>query len=288
MRSLEAKTHIADLFDQSLAVCARRLVAVIPYFRIPFIGQYLDGGAFLKRKVDLFGSRVLKDKGDGHTVVDNMIQLNKKENQKLDDRRLTGNVLTLHIAGSDTTAHTMSWMLYELAKDSVLRHEAVNEARTLGDHQKTFADVLHAVPLLRSLFWETLRLRGPVGMTALENNSPIDVAGVTIDPYEYNIMIPFRYLATKCSGPTFDPRRWLTNDRSTLKPIPSAIMPFGFGVRICPARDLAELEACFGVAKLLVAYPNLTLADPSDVEPPRFIFNFTMTTDRPIRLSFLP
>ena len=280
----ETITKIAGLFDEALAVVGRRATAVLPLFKIPFFGPWLDGGSSLKRKLDAFGNDLLSkaDPINGNTVLDKMVEANAKE--KVDAQRLVGNVLILHIAGSDTTAHTMAWMLYELAKDPILRNDATEEVTSSSSNEATtFQGALDKLPLLRSLFWETLRLRGPVGITGLENSDTIDLAGQTIEPYEYAITVPFRYIL-RGKDATFDARRWLDDNGTGLKKT-DVMIPFGFGVRICPARDLAELEACQGVASLLRAYPDMTLADPDDArDPPKIAFNFTMKNERPIRL----
>jgi len=227
-----------------------------------------------------------------------MVHLNRKENTKLSNIRLIGNLATLYIAGSETTATTMSWMLYFLAKFPDFQEEARRECFANSfDQFTTFKQALEAYPHLRSLFWECLRFYGPASFLFLENSqNTIQVADRTLDPNEYVLVVPLRWLAKQpqLGGSTFDPRRWLVSSSSTLNSKPSLLdplpenltLPFGFGVRICPGKDLAELEACTACAALLRAYDKIELVNPEEPQPSP-TFQFAMIPDRPINLRFI-
>lgn len=54
----------------------------------------------------------------------------------------------------------------------------------------------------------------------------------------------------------FRPERW-----ETLKPGPT-YMPFGWGVRTCPARYLAEMEISYTLARMAQIYQRIECRDP--------------------------
>jgi len=274
-------------------------------WKLPLIGDSLDGGARIRRELKKKVMDVINDTNrQGTTILDKMIEANAKEDdrQKLDDLHFVGNVVGLYLAGTETSATTLTWMLYAIAKDKCLQAELRLEAKkALGggangasssssssSSLSSLGDTLASLPRLRSLLTETLRLRGPSPFLMLGNNAPIQVRGQTLEPYEYGIIAPQRWIhkLPENGGPHFDPRRWLTDGLDYRKP-PEAVIPFGFGARVCPGRDLAELEVCLGAAHLLDAFQAIDLVSPTALEEePKLAFSFTEKPDRPIRVAF--
>lgn len=295
-QDLEALTRggsdVCRLLERMLQVANERALSASKSWKVPILGDWLDGGGQIKRELKVVMQRIIDDADPvrGASVLDRLVAENKSEKGRLDWRRLVGNAIMLYVAGSDTTAGAMSWMLFELAADDELQEEARAEARAAlsSGLPDSMSRALERFPLLRSIFWETLRLRGAASLLINENSAPINLAGRTLESFEYAVVTPFRFLGAEIGGPRFDGRRWLEESKKGLKPIPQGIMPFGFGVRICPGKDLAELEACEGIAKLLDEFPAIKLQDPNDANhPPHNLFRFTMKPERPIRLRFL-
>jgi len=54
----------------------------------------------------------------------------------------------------------------------------------------------------------------------------------------------------------FRPERW---EQSRLASIKTGYLPFNVGPRICPGQDLALMEASYGIARLIQAFPNIKL-----------------------------
>ena len=118
-----------------------------------------------------------------HTVLAKMLQRaaadppRRADEPKFDRKRAMNNLLVLFVGGADTTAVTIGWMLYELARDQALQSEALAEAEKLAAAGKELASdgqltsaLLSSLPCLGSLFYETLRVRGPA---PLENRQPL-------------------------------------------------------------------------------------------------------------------
>ena len=276
---------VKALFDNVLKTINDRSYSFLHLWKIPILGDYLDGAGKLRQSLHTLIEKVIKGKKQGDsTILDRMLAANLLESQKLSDERLAGNVATVYVAGTDTTASTLAWMLYALATHQDFQEEARREAKFLSEEKKhSLPDLLAKMPLLRSLFWETLRLRGPAPMLVFCNeHEPITVLGRTLEPMEYAIVVPLRFLGTRpeAGGPTFDPKRWVSH--GTFKTFTA--MPFGFGVRTCPAKDLAEIEACLACAHLLKAFQHINFID--DHGHPQPTFRFTQQPDRPIRLAF--
>jgi len=298
---------VPELVDTTAAldILAKRVFAPFPYFTIPVIGEWLDLGLPVIRRLNASMVRFVraatgKAAADGgasgdQTILDKFIEMNQLEGGGLSDDRLAGNVLTLFIAGSETTSRWASWCVFHLAGDEDLQDECRREAATLQlRDDMTFAEILEGLPTMRSLLWEVLRLKGAGSVLYLENTQdPIEVAGRTLEPGEYVMAVPLRYLGT-CKeaaaevGPdphAFKARRWLDSDGKLL-PMPPRLLPFGGGARICPGKDLAELEVLIALCHLLGAYDLSVDAEATaDIVS---IFAFTMRPSRDIPVTFVP
>ncbi len=79
----------------------------------------------------------------------------------MDSKTTEGNALIFAFAGHDTTGHTMTWFLYELAKNVSLQQRAQDEVdhffEELGDRSPTYED-LGKLPFMTRCVMETLRL----------------------------------------------------------------------------------------------------------------------------------
>jgi len=114
-----------------------RIFAPFPYWKIPLVGQYLDGcGMYIQRAkrnirriIDEHESSLKEADAHNHNDKDNhnkrnrksflgkLLALAEKEDVPLSEDRVIGNLLTMFAAGSETTYNTILVCLYELALD---------------------------------------------------------------------------------------------------------------------------------------------------------------------------
>lgn len=167
------------------------------------------------------------------------------------NEEIVGNVFTMLQAGEDTTANTLSWMLYYMALHPEVQRHMQDEADVvLGDSQ-TLLNLQDAERLqyIEAVANEAMRLRPVVPIIALETKEDVQVADVQI-PRGTTLMLltrpGMRAEQNFAQAEEFHPERWL--------PAPSqgcpfhgahnrnVHIPFGNGPRICPGRSLALLE----------------------------------------------
>lgn len=200
---------------------------------------------------------------------------------RLADDEIYGNVLTLLLAGEDTTALTMAWMLYYMAKqpEVVARMRAELDAK-LGDAvlPESPEDV-RGLDYVAAVAQETLRLRGAAPLMFMEPMQDVTLGDVAV-PANTLIVVLTRAAANKdahFSEPErFEPERWLGTRADLPHHDARAAMPFGTGPRICPGRALALLE-CSMVAAMVVRHFDVALAEPE--RPVAERFDFTMRPD---------
>uniref|UniRef100_UPI00358E377C sterol 26-hydroxylase, mitochondrial-like isoform X2 n=1 Tax=Myxine glutinosa TaxID=7769 RepID=UPI00358E377C len=141
------------------------------------------------------------------------------------------------------------------------------------------------MPLLRAVVKETLRLYPVVPV-----NSRFALEDMVVGGY----LIPKGNLITLCTfvasrdpeefpEPTsFKPERWLRTGPRLHHPYAS--LPFGYGVRACIGRRLAELEVHLTLARLMKQF---ILEPDYNEKPPNGKMHLILLPDRPINLRFM-
>lgn len=153
----------------------------------------------------------------------------------LSDDEIYANTITALLAGEDTTANTLAWMIHFLALHPQAQQRLRSEANGAdGEALQRYIDALTG---------ETLRLKpvAPiVGGTALEE---VELAGYRFAAGT-DFLVASRVNALKDSefaeAAAFRPERWLEQAQPHF--VQSPPMPFGGGQRICPGRNLAQAE----------------------------------------------
>jgi cytochrome P450 len=173
------------------------------------------------------------------------------------DLEVAGNVLTMLLAGEDTTANTMAWMVYLLKRHPGALQRAQAEVRGLGldSHQFT-PEHLGTLDYLEACAHETMRLKPVAPFQVLEALRDTQIADIRV-PAGSRIWCVMRgdsMNARHFPEPTvFRPERWLSNagPAAVASSAKRVSMPFGAGPRVCPGRYLALLEIKMGMAMLL-------------------------------------
>ena len=221
--------------------------------------------------------------GDERTTLLRILHACRDElsGRGMSDRELRDEVMTLFLAGHDTTALTLTWCLYMLARRPKVQDELHDEiVSAVGDRVPTMDDV-DRLPLLRSVIAETLRLRGPVWAIARNAVGDDELLGHRIKAGD--IVVPSPYLLSRhpdyWDAPSeFRPRRFVD-----AKPTHEfAYLPFSRGPRMCVGAQFANVEAAIVLATLLREF-RLRPADARPVHPRAQV---TLRPDGPVPVVF--
>ncbi|KAI9819086.1 MAG: hypothetical protein M1826_001178 [Phylliscum demangeonii] len=201
-----------------------------------------------------------------------------------DRKVLRDQLVAVLIAGRDTTAATLSWTFYELARQPAVYQKLRGEilARLGADRAPTYED-LKALKYLQWTMNETLRLypavplnvrvalhdttlplgggpdgRAPVGMP---KNTPVTYCTWSMQRR------PDLYSPPSAPCPddlaAFAPDRW-----ATWTPRPWHYLPFNGGPRICIGQQFALTEMAYTIVRLLQRFPHMLPAGPLSSGPP--------------------
>jgi cytochrome P450 len=179
-------------------------------------------------------------------LLEALIAAQDADAAQLSDQELFGNALAALLAGEDTTANTLAWMVWFVAQhaDVQAQLQAEADAATGGGPLLSDVQALERVPLVDAVMNETLRLKPVAPIMMVEANEDVVLGGVRL-PAGTGI-IPLMRLGGMKESEYPDPQAFRPERGWARSPSePGAVrptMPFGFGPRICPGRNLAVTE----------------------------------------------
>jgi cytochrome P450 len=194
------------------------------------------------------------------------------------DKEVSGNVMTMLLAGEDTTANTLAWAIWLLATHPACleRARAEIDAVAGAPHEWTF-ERFAGLAWLEACANETMRLK-PIApllvVQALRDTTVADVrvpAGTLVFGAMRSESLRDDFFAKAAD---FDPQRWLDTGLSASS-ANRVSMPFGAGPRVCPGRQLAMLEMKMALATVLGRF-DIERVDTPDGKQPEERMSFTM------------
>ncbi|MGZ8095329.1 MAG: cytochrome P450 [Methylosarcina sp.] len=213
--------------------------------------------------------------------LETLLVTQSEDGMSLSDEEIQGNILNVLLAGEDTTAHTLSWLLYLISQYPEVQRKMQQEADASLGAETLPRDLLAIEKLtyIEAVAQETLRLKSVTPMLYLEPNCDVELGGIRI-PKGTFLMLLTRYGALREENFTdalrFNPERWFDPNPSGCIHNRNAFLPFGSGPRFCPGRSLAMLEIKTALA---MVFRNFSVVLDETGHPVREVFSFTMRPD---------
>jgi cytochrome P450 len=195
----------------------------------------------------IYGIIAARRRGD--TAGDDLLGLlmgvhDEDTSEGMSDRQLRDELITLFVAGHETTAVALTWVWHLLAGHSDAADCARAElAAVLGDRAPVAAD-LPRLAYARMVIDEAMRLYPPAWITNRQAIAADDVCGYRIPAGAIVLISPYvmhRHPAFWERPELFEPERFAP-ERSAGRP-QYAYFPFGGGPRQCIGKGLALIEA---------------------------------------------
>lgn len=198
-------------------------------------------------------------------ILSLLITATDEAGESMTDVELRDELMTLLVAGHETTATALAWALYWIHKLPEVRQKLLEELDTLGDNPDPSA--IFKLPYLNAVCCETLRIY-PVGMLTFPRvvRTPVSLSGFEFEPG--TVLLGSIYLTHQREDlypepKQFKPERFLERQFS-----PYEFLPFGGGARRCIGMAFAQFEMKVVLAKIL-SQLELELIDNGDVRPKR-------------------
>jgi len=180
-----------------------------------------------------------------------------EQGEVLSEEDVRDELLTLLLAGHETTATTLTWAWWLLDHHPQVAERLRAEVATVvGDRTPTYDDVA-ALPFTTAVVSETLRLRPAAWMIERQVVAPVDLAGIRPPVGTVLLLSPWllHRSPTSWSDPlSFVPDRWLDAEGRYDDSAPGqprgAWMPFGAGSHVCVGAAFAWTEAVLVLAAL--------------------------------------
>jgi cytochrome P450 len=247
----------AEAVGESLAVVMNHFMSpmrwfpLVDYLPLPSSRRYWRS----IRRIDEIIYRIIRirresgqDTGD---LVSRLLAARDDEGKGMTDRQLRDEVVTLVLAGHETTALALFYTFYLLDRHAEVQDRLAAELDTvLGGRPPTTADV----PRLKYTEWvvrEAMRLFPPAWGIAREALADCEIGGYDV-PTGTQLFLT-QWLVHRdgrwFDGPeAFRPERW---DNDLIKRLPRcAYFPFGDGPRICIGNHFAMMEAILVLATI--------------------------------------
>ncbi|SES67960.1 Cytochrome P450 [Nitrosospira multiformis] len=183
--------------------------------------------------------------------------------EKMTDRQVRDEVITIFSAGHETTANLLSWTLYLLVRHPGALARLREELDRLLQGKIPNAEDLQQLVYTRAVLSESMRLRPPASFLLRKVSKDTEVDGYFLKADRLAIFSIFNLHHHADFWPQpeqFDPERFLVSQNRRY-----SFIPFGTGERICIGSHFALMESQLLLC-MIIQHCDLQLLDPEEVE----------------------
>ena len=200
-----------------------------------------------------------------------LLDAQDENGQGMTDRQLRDEVLTLMLAGHETTALALSWTFYLLATHPQVERRLIEEIHHALRGQTPTPDDFPRLPFTECVVKESMRLYPPAYILTRMAIEDCEVAGYVVPRGATVLISPWvmqRNPRFYQDPETFNPDRWNPREGGGIvESIPRfAYLPFGGGPRVCIGSAFALMEVRLMLVTILQRY-HFELAPEPPVEP---------------------
>lgn len=181
---------------------------------------------------------------EGHDLLSVLLRARDEQGQSMTDRQLRDEVMTLFLAGHETTALTLSWAWYLLAQHPEVESRLVAEWREVLAGRHPTPEDLPRMPYTEAVILEAMRVYPPVWLLGRQAVRTCQLGGYTVKPGTTIFMsqwVMHRHPDYFPEPTAFRPERWLDG---LAKRLPKFVyFPFGGGPRVCIGNTFSMMES---------------------------------------------
>jgi cytochrome P450 len=243
-------TALRDAMDRMTA-----MVALPDWIPVPGKRRFVRAISALENVV----SEIIEEHRNSGRHYDDLVSrllAERDENgDSLDSREIRDQVLTMLLAGHETTATSIAWTLYLLDRHPEARRRVVEETDALLCGRVPTPEDLPLLTWTRMVYEEALRLYPPVWLIPRRTLAADEIGGYYIPPASEVLICPYvmhRHPDYWPDPDLFHPARF-SAERSACTP-PYCYLPFGGGPRACVGKTLAMTEALLVLAMVVQTY----------------------------------
>lgn len=282
--------HGGERFDQLKA----SIVSLMSGFKSPLtsgslffpslqkdLGAWSPWGSFLRTRRQIIQLLLaeIRERRQNHDpsrsdILSLLLEARDEDGEFMTDEQLSDELMTLLLAGYETTATAIAWVLYWVHRLPKVHSQLLQELNSLGNAPTPME--IFRLPYLTAVCNESLRI-SPVAVLTVPRavKEPVELMGYQLEPGTrlYGCIYLTHYRQELYPEPEqFKPERFLERQFS-----PYEFIPFGGGIRRCIGEALAMFELKLVLATIVSRY-QLTLASQEPERPKRRGVNFAPHT----------
>lgn len=202
-----------------------------------------------------------------------MLLAHEQDGAAISDQDVFANTMTVLLAGEDTTANTLAWMVWLLHGHPEAARRAALEVRTVlgADSHPVRHEQLNALEFVEACAHEAMRIKpvAPINVVQAVRDSVVGDVALPAGTLVMCLMRPAAVNADHFPEPqAFMPQRWLggAGPAQAASSAKRVAMSFGAGPRICPGRYLALAEIKTVIAMLFGGFEIESVSTPDGGE----------------------
>jgi cytochrome P450 len=217
----------------------------------------------------IIGQRRAANDQDQGDLLSMLLQAHDEDGSQMTDKQLRDEVITLFLAGQETTALTLVWAWYLLAQHTEIEAKFWQELdEVLGNRAPEAADVPQ-LKFAEMIAKESMRLYPPAYVVGRESVNECEIGGYHVPPRTQVFMstwVVHRDPRFFDEPEKFKPERWTPEFINSLPKY--AYFPFGGGPRVCIGNTFAMMEIVLILATIAQKYRlSLVTKHPVELQP---------------------
>ncbi len=218
-------------------------------------------------QLDKFVYDLINERRYGNNKTDDLLSIlllatDQETNNRMSEKQLRDQVLTILLAGHETTANLLAWIWYLLSRNSMVEHQLNMEVtEVLNGRTPTFHD-LYQLKYTKMVIEESMRLYPPVWLIPRKAIGQDEIGGYYIPEGSEVLISPYtmhRHPNFWENPDEFDPKRF-TSEQLADRPR-YTYFPFGGGSRYCIGSSFAMMETQLVIAMIVQKYRLRLVSD---------------------------
>ena len=250
----------AERVGQAMEVVMQRFVinaslALLFFFDMPVFLARREQRAI--RDLDkIIGGMIRKRRSSNEPredLLDMLLQARDADGHPMSDTQLRDEVMTLFLAGHETTAIALSWACYLIAQNAHVEAALLEELREVLSDRVPIPDDLPRLRYTEMVLKEAMRLYPAVWGIGRKAIADCELGGYRIPAGSNLFILQWRTQRDARFFPDperFDPERWRDDPVRSGKIPRFAYFPFGGGPRVCVGASFAMMEATLLLAMI--------------------------------------
>lgn len=172
--------------------------------------------------------------------------------EKMSDKQLRDELVTIYVAGHETSAYALSWTFYELMRHPEVVRKIKDEVSQVMTEGRIGSEGIRKLTYTSAVINESMRLHPPAYFISRECNEDDQIEDIQIKKGEaivVSVIAMHKHPELWDNPLQFKPERFLTPNEATRK----YYHPFGAGPRMCIGNNFALMEITLILAKMVHA-----------------------------------